>query len=145
MSVTKKFRNLFVGSSDDDYEEDDFEVQEEYEEEKNNTETLKNRIKNIQSSSSVQIVLSRPTDFSEVKPIGDDLNAGKTVLLNLENVSADVAKRFLDFLGGVAYANDADIKMMAQKTYAIMPKNVGFSGVDLMDEIENGYTNVNEF
>ena len=42
---------------------------------------------------------------------------------------------------GVAYANGADIKMMAQKTFAIMPRNVGFSGVDLMSELENnGYS-----
>ena len=51
------------------------------------------------------------------------------------------AKRILDFISGVAYANGADIKMMAQKTFAIMPRNVGFSGVDLMSELENnGYS-----
>lgn len=79
--------------------------------------------------------------FSEVKSIGGDINEGKTVLLNLETVKSEDAKRILDFISGVAYANGADIKMMAQKTFAIMPRNVGFSGVDLMSELENnGYS-----
>ena len=85
--------------------------------------------------------IMKPNDFSEVKSIGDDINDQKTVLLNLETVKSEDAKRILDFLSGVAYANQADIKMMAQKTFAIMPKNVGFSGVDLMSELENnGYS-----
>ncbi len=47
----------------------------------------------------------------------------------------------MDFLSGVAFANGATIKMTAQKTFVIMPKNVGFSGVDLMSELENnGYS-----
>lgn len=101
----------------------------------------RNREVNIRATTSLQIVLARPNDFSEVKSIGSDLNEQKTVLLNLENVKDADAKRILDFLSGVAYANGADIKMMAQKTFAIMPKNVGFSGVDLMSELEsNGYS-----
>ena len=94
-----------------------------------------------QTTTVLEIVLARPNDFSEVKSIGDDINDMKTVLLNLETVKSEDAKRILDFISGVAYANGADIKMMAQKTFAIMPRNVGFSGVDLMSELENnGYS-----
>ena len=101
----------------------------------------RNREVKIAATTTLQIVLARPTDYSEVKSIGDDLNDQKTVLLNLETVKPEDAKRILDFLSGVAYANGADIKMMAQKTFAIMPRNVGFSGVDLMSELEsNGYS-----
>ncbi len=104
-------------------------------------EERRNREVKIATTATVQIVLARPTDFSEVKSIGDDLNNQKTVLLNLEQVKTEDAKRIMDFLSGVAYANDATIKMTAQKTFVIMPKNVGFTGVDLMSELENnGYS-----
>lgn len=94
-----------------------------------------------QSTTTLQIVLARPMDFSEVRSIGDDINAYKTVILNLEMVKSDDAKRILDFLSGVAYANKAQIKMMAQKTFAIMSKNVKFDGKDLLTELENnGYS-----
>ncbi len=90
--------------------------------------------------SSFDLVLARPNNYRDVNAIGDDLNAGKTVILNLEMVKQEDATRILDFLSGVAYANDDEIKMMAQKTYAIMPATVNFSGVDLVSELENnGY------
>ncbi|MBO5449156.1 MAG: cell division protein SepF [Ruminococcus sp.] len=96
---------------------------------------------NVEQTKTLQIVLARPEDFSEVRDIGDDINALKTVILNLEMVKSDDAKRILDFLSGVAYANKAQIKMMAQKTFAIMAKNVEFDGKDLMTELENnGYS-----
>ena len=87
--------------------------------------------------SSFDLVLARPNNYRDVNAIGDDLNAGKTVILNLEMVKQEDATRILDFLSGVAYANDDEIKMMAQKTYAIMPATVNFSGVDLVSELEN--------
>ncbi len=102
------------------------------------------RERNVQmattSQSSFDLVLARPNNYRDVNAIGDDLNAGKTVILNLEMVKQEDATRILDFLSGVAYANYDEIKMMAQKTYAIMPSNVNFSGVDLVSELENnGY------
>ena len=96
---------------------------------------------NSVSNGALSLVLARPNDFSEVTNIGNDVNAGKTVLLNLETVKSEDARRILDFLSGVAYANDATIKMMAQKTFAIYPDNVKFEGKDLLNEIENnGYS-----
>jgi len=144
MSVLEGFKNVFIGSSEDDYDEDTYEL-EEMDDTNDSSDEYTNRENKIHATSSVQIVLARPSDFSEVKSIGDDLNAGKTVLLNLETVKNDDAKRILDFLSGVAYANGADIKMMAQKTFAIMPRSVGFSGVDLMSELENSGYDINEF
>lgn len=137
MGVVQSFRNFFIGNEDEEYED----VFDEINQPEAEVREKRSREVKINTTTTLQIVLARPTDFSEVKSIGDDLNASKTVLLNLETVKNEDAKRILDFLSGVAYANGADIKMMAQKTFAIMPKNVGFSGVDLMGELENnGYT-----
>ncbi len=148
MSVLQGIKSIFLG-------EDEIEQDEEYGagyDDKRETaaptpkqsaavSAAPNREVKIEATTTLQIVLARPSDFSEVKSIGNDINEQKTVLLNLETVKSDDAKRILDFLSGVAYANQADIKMMAQKTFAIMPKNVGFSGVDLMSELENnGYS-----
>ncbi|MBQ7756565.1 MAG: cell division protein SepF [Oscillospiraceae bacterium] len=139
MGFIDGIKRVFVGEEEEDEEmtpiydnDDDADVV---------SRDRRNREVKIAATTTLQIVLARPTDYSEVKSIGDDLNDQKTVLLNLETVKPEDAKRILDFLSGVAYANGADIKMMAQKTFAIMPRNVGFSGVDLMSELEsNGYS-----
>lgn len=139
MSVMQSFKNLFVGT--DDTDEEYTAVYDNPGQSIDPAVEKRNREVKIAATTTLQIVLARPADFNEVKEIGDDLNAQKTILLNLETVKPEDAKRILDFLSGVAYANGADIKMMAQKTFAIMPRNVGFSGVDLMSELENnGYS-----
>ncbi len=141
MSVFDGLKSMFVGT-DEEYENEEIGYTNNIQTERPTTKEGKGReVKMIEATTTLQIVLARPNDFSEVKSIGDDLNDQKTVLLNLESVKGEDARRILDFLSGVAYANGADIKMMAQKTFAIMPKNVGFQGVDLMSELENnGYS-----
>ena len=44
--------------------------------------------------------------------------------------------RVLDFLAGVAYAQEGKIKKVAARTYIITPYNVDILG-DLIDELEN--------
>ena len=77
-----------------------------------------------------------PERFEEAASIGDNLNAKRTVVLNLESTNRDIARRLLDFLSGVAYANNGQIKRVANSTYIITPYNVDVMG-DLIDELEN--------
>ena len=64
------------------------------------------------------------------------LNAKHTVVLNLESASKEVSRRLIDFLSGVAYANNGQIKRVATSTFIITPYNVDIMG-DLLDELEN--------
>ena len=68
---------------------------------------------------------------------GSCLSADRHVVLNLENTSKDVSRRILDFLSGVAYANNGKIKRVSTATFIITPYNVDLTGDDLMDEIES--------
>ena len=158
MGLVQGFKNIFLGEEEIEQEEDyrsvydDNRVKAAAAAPQPQTSTAKSEPTPVRQPSysspqpavddgSLKIVLARPEKFSEVTEIGTDINAGKTVLLNLENVKSDDAKRILDFISGVAYANDAKIKMMAQKTFAIIPSNVQFVGDDLMSELENnGYS-----
>lgn len=141
MSFINGLKGIFVGTDDIDQEEEFQSIYENGDFFDESDRDARNREVKIAATTTLQIVLARPSDFSEVKSIGGEINQQKTVLLNLETVKSEDAKRILDFISGVAYANGADIKMMAQKTFAIMPRNVSFSGVDLMSELENnGYS-----
>ena len=95
-----------------------------------------NKVVNIHATAQLQVVLVKPERFDDASSIADHLNAKRTVVLNLESSNKDVARRILDFLSGVAYANDGQIKKVANCTYIITPYNVGIMG-DLLDELEN--------
>ena len=96
----------------------------------------KERNVSLSSIPRLQVVLVKPERFEEASDIADSLNAKKTVVLNLESASKEVARRLVDFLSGVAYAQDGKIKRVAVNTFIITPYNVGLAG-DIVDELES--------
>ncbi len=94
------------------------------------------KVVNIHTTAQLQVVLCKPERYEEAATIADNLNERRTVVLNLESTNRDVARRLLDFLSGVAYANNGQIKRVANSTYIITPYNVDVMG-DLIDELEN--------
>lgn len=94
------------------------------------------KVVNIHTTTQLQVVLVKPEKFDEAAAIADNLNEKRTVVLNLESTNRDVARRLLDFLSGVAYASNGQIKRVANSTYIITPYNVDVMG-DLIDELEN--------
>ena len=94
------------------------------------------KVVNIHTTAQLQVVLVKPERYEEAAQIADNLNERRTVVLNLEGTNRDIARRLLDFLSGVAYANNGQIKRVANSTYIITPYNVDVMG-DLIDELEN--------
>ena len=95
-----------------------------------------NKVVNINATTQLQVVLVKPERFDDASSIADQLNAKHTVVLNLESASKEVSRRLIDFLSGVAYANNGQIKRVATSTFIITPYNVDIMG-DLLDELEN--------
>ena len=100
------------------------------------SERKRNKVLNINATAQLQVVLVKPERFDDASVVADHLNAKRTVVLNLESANKDVSRRILDFLSGVAYANNGQIKKVANCTFIITPYNVGLMG-DLLDELEN--------
>lgn len=97
------------------------------------------RVVNINGSRGrVRMAAYRPVSFGEdIRVIADSINEKQTVILNLENTEREELRRILDFLSGVAYANDGRIKRVSSGTYIITPSNVELSGEEVTDELEN--------
>lgn len=95
-----------------------------------------NKVVNINATTQLQVVLVKPERFDDASTIADQLNAKRTVVLNLESTNKEVSRRLVDFLSGVAYANNGQIKRVATSTFIITPYNVDIMG-DLIDELEN--------
>ena len=95
-----------------------------------------NKVVNINATTQLQVVLVKPERFEDASTIADQLNAKRTVVLNLESTGKEVSRRLIDFLSGVADANNGQIKRVATSTFIITPYNVDIMG-DLIDELEN--------
>ncbi|MBQ2793934.1 MAG: cell division protein SepF [Clostridia bacterium] len=70
---------------------------------------------------SVELKVLRPETYEEVSVAADNLIAGCTVVLNMEVLDKPTMLRMLDFLNGVAYCLDGEIKRVAPTTFIITP------------------------
>mgnify|MGYP002508142164 CR=1 FL=1 len=147
MSFLDKVKNMVNVSEDDYYDElenDDFretetraaEEPEEPRRSTRRTRDTRDNVVNIHTTAQLQVVLAKPESFEEAKSVADNLNEKRTVVLNLESANRDVARRLVDFLTGVAYANGGQFKRVANSTFIITPYNVDVMG-DLLDELES--------
>lgn len=89
------------------------------------------------NQSQMQVVLVKPDRFEDVTSIADHLNAKKTVVLNLEAANRDVSRRIIDFLSGVAYANNGNIRKVANSTFIIVPTDVDVMGELMLDDFDD--------
>lgn len=147
MGLVDKVKGMFV-SLDDEYEndEEEFISRDQLEKpvrryEREEYETVEtphkgNKVVNIHATTQLQVILVKPEAFEDASSIADHLNAKRTVVLNLESASKELSRRLIDFLSGVAYANNGQIKRVANSTFIITPYNVDIMG-DLIDELEN--------
>ena len=94
------------------------------------------RVKPISATAKLQLVLIKPSNFNDAPGIADYLLQGNAVVANFDSTEAGLTRRMLDFLSGVAYANDGKVKKVADKTYIITPKNVSLQD-DLLDELKD--------
>ena len=99
-------------------------------------EERRNKVVNIHATARLQVVLVMPEQYEAAREVADHLRDKRTVVLNLENTNKEVSRRILDFVSGVAYAQDGKIKKVAVSTFIVTPYNVDILG-DLIDELES--------
>jgi len=82
----------------------------------------------ISSSTALEMKVCRPSKFEEGPEIAKHLLNNKTVVLNLEDANKETIIRIIDFLFGVTFAIEGNLKRVASSTYIITPKNVEVDG-----------------
>lgn len=75
----------------------------------------------------LELKVVKPEKFEDASGIADHLLEKRTVVLNLEETNPEIARRLIDFLSGVAYSIDGNLKKVADHTFVITPNNVVLS------------------
>lgn len=82
-------------------------------------------------SSTLELKVVKPDRYDNVNQIADHLLNRRTVVLNLEGTNKETARRLIDFLSGVAYSIDGQLKRVANNTFVITPHEVDVTGDQL--------------
>ena len=96
----------------------------------------KGKIVNIHTTTQLKVVVVQPMAFEDSKEIADHLKTKKPIVVNLENIDREVAKRIIDFLSGAVYSLDGNIQKISNGIFLIVPYNMGIMG-DFKDELRN--------
>jgi cell division inhibitor SepF len=141
-TVVNKIWNLF--GMDTEPEEDYEEENEAYDEEVEDTEVedrkffgRKNKVVNMPQTQQIKMVISQPTTFEQSEEICNYLKERKSVIVNLEYVNKDVARRIVDFVSGAVHAVDGHIQKISNSIFLIAPTNYEISNEMAREEIKN--------
>ena len=75
-------------------------------------------------TSAQKIVVIEPQGFDESPKLVDSLKAKKPVIINLENLETDTARKIFDFLSGATYALNGNVQKVANNIFVFAPENV---------------------
>jgi len=130
MSIKNKFKTLF--SIEDEYEYTEVETEDTEDTEEPTTRSEKRGSQNVVSLKSVQasskVILSEPRSYDETQEIADHIVNRRSVVINLQRVDFQQAKRIVDFLSGTVYAVSGEIQKLGPHTFLCTPDNVNVSG-----------------
>ena len=147
MGLIDKFKDL-VGIEDIDEDEYEEEVQAAKKTERRGTELVKgrnqgafrsetrdNKVLSMQQpqqnkqaasrySNAFKLVVIEPDSFDECPKLVDSLKARKPIIINLEKVESDTARKVFDFLSGATYALNGNVQKVAANIFVFAPENV---------------------
>ena len=84
----------------------------------------------------IELKVANPKQFDEVSTIADYLLSGCTVFLNVEETPKEIIRRLIDFLSGVVYSIEGQIRKVTLTTYIITPGNVEISEADAGEQAD---------
>ena len=122
-----------VYNMDDEYNQEDEEVEEKRVWGKRNN----NKIVSMPQMQQVKMVISQPTSFEQSENICDLLKEKKSVIVNLEYVNKDVARRIVDVISGAVHALDGHIQKISNSIFLIAPYNYDITTDMAREEIKN--------
>ena len=141
-AMVNKIFNLF--GMDTEPEVEDYENEAYDDEEIEDTEVeerklfgRKNKVVNMPQTQQIRMVISQPTTFEQSEEICNYLKERKSVIVNLEYVNKDIARRLVDFVSGAVHAVDGHIQKISNSIFLIAPTNYEISNEMAREEIKN--------
>ena len=144
-ALMNKVWNLFGMDSAEAEEYDDEDIYDYENDEEEEVEDRKlfgrrnNKVVNMPQSQNqaIKMVISQPTTFEQSDEICGFLKEKKSVIVNLEYVNKDVARRIVDFISGGVYALDGYIQKVSNSIFLVAPSNYEITNEMAREEMKS--------
>lgn len=149
-TAIKKFMNYFWGENDSqenyDDEYDNTEYAYDYEDEDEtevgplNIFKRRNNVVSMPQPQQIKMKISKPTNFDQADEIVVQLKEKNAVVINLEYVSKDVARRIVDVVSGAVKALDGNIEKVSNSIFVVAPYNYDIVNEITKEKIESKFS-----
>ncbi len=139
MSILSKFNELIFGPEDDEeieFASESNEPEFDFDQPPAMPTAKKPKVVNIAATTQLKVVVVSIEEFDEAREVADHLRSKKPVVINLEKLEKDVARRVIDFISGSVYALGGSIQKVSGGIFLIAPYNVDIMS-DVRDELKN--------
>ena len=140
-AIMNKIWGAFGMDAAEETDEDELDLEEVYDEEEEKVKQplwgRKNKVVNMPQSQQVRMVISQPTTFEQAEDICDLLKQKQSIIVNLEYVNKDVARRIIDVVSGAVHALDGHIQKISNSIFLIAPYNYEITNEMAREEIKN--------
>lgn len=131
-----KIWNLLGVETDDGEEYTDFGEPIVPEEKEYNT-GKKNKVIGMPGMQQVKVIISQPSTFEQSEEICEHLKGKKSIIVNLEYVNKDVARRIVDFISGAVYGLDGNIQKISNSIFLVAPYNYEITNEVTKEDIKS--------
>lgn len=145
-AIMEKVWGLLGVEPEKDFEEEneeldyvrDEEIQEQEDDEDRKLWGRKNsKIVNMPQSQQVKMVICQPTTFEQSESICNLLKEKKSIIVNLEYVNKDIARRIVDVVSGAVHALDGNLQKVSNSIFLVAPFNYDITNEMAREEIKN--------
>lgn len=78
----------------------------------------------IAGTNAFKLVVIEPKSFDECPKLVDSLKGRRPVIINLEKIETETAKKIFDFLSGATYALNGNVQKVANNIFIFAPESV---------------------
>ena len=78
----------------------------------------------VAGTSAFKLVVIEPKSFDECPKLVDSLKGRRPVIINLEKIETETAKKIFDFLSGATYALNGNVQKVANNIFIFAPESV---------------------
>lgn len=96
-----------------------------------------NKVVNMPQTQQVKMVICQPTTFEQSESICSLLKEKKSIIVNLEYVNKDIARRIVDVVSGAVHALDGNLQKVSNSIFLVAPYNYDITNEMAREEIKN--------
>ena len=143
MNKVWDFLGVDTGASEEEIENENdiytynYDKEEQEEPEKKGFFGGKSKIVSMPQPQQVRMVITQPTSFEQSEEICNYLKEKKSIIVNLEYVNKEDARRIVDFISGAVHALDGHIQKVSNSIFLVAPVNYEIASELAREEIKN--------